>query len=415
MRRAAGGSAQQTSEENIGLSNEARLMRLANEQGVPTPKVLFELQDSDELGAGFVMAWLSGETRGARIARQEKFANLRRSLAYECGKVLAKIHAIDIEHNALEKLLPERSPESFVRDTWARYRAMQTPQPMLDYTAQWLLQNLPRTSRRALVHNDFRNGNLMVDEEKIVAVLDWEVAHIGDPYRDLGWVCTGSWRFGEPSPVGGFGQREELYAGYEAGGGATVDPDEARFWEVFGSFWWGVGCLMMAQQYRDGPDPSVERPAIGRRSSECQMDCANMLIPGTVDQIGTFDSSDDQLPSEAELLESVAGFLRDDVMAETVGRVNFLARVAANSIDIALREQQLGPDLRAAELARLRALFDSQNDLSELRWRLVNALRDGSIELTDTDLCRHLRQSTYENLAIDQPHYPAFANASRFD
>ena len=284
---------------------------------------------------------------------------------------------------------------------------------MLDYTAQWLLKHLPETSRRTLVHNDFRNGNLMVNAEKIVAVLDWEVAHIGDPYRDLGWICTGSWRFGEPLPVGGFGRREDLYQGYEEQSGTAVNPEDVKFWEVFGSFWWGVGCLMMAQQYRDGPDPSVERPAIGRRSSECQMDCANLIIPGAVDQIGLFTVNDDQLPSQTELLESVAGFLRDDVMQETAGRVNFLARVAANSIDISLREQRLGPTLRAAELQRLQTLFASQGDLTELRWRLVNALREGSLKLSEQALCRHLRQSVYENLAIDQPHYPAFTTASR--
>ena len=54
---------------------------------------------------------------------------------------------------------------------------------MIDFTAQWLLANLPKL--RDLVHNDFRNGNVMVDHSGIVAVLDWEVAHIGDPMRDL--------------------------------------------------------------------------------------------------------------------------------------------------------------------------------------------------------------------------------------
>ena len=223
MRRAAGGSRQQTSEENIGLPNEARLMRLVNERAIPTPRVLFELKERDELGAGFIMDWLSGETRGARIARHEKFANLRQSLAYECGKVLAKIHAIDIVVCKLTEFLPERTPESFVRDTWARYQALKTPQPMLDYTAQWLLKHLPETSRRTLVHNDFRNGNLMVNAEKIVAVLDWEVAHIGDPYRDLGWICTGSWRFGEPLTVGVFGCLEDLFLVYEKHSGTAVN------------------------------------------------------------------------------------------------------------------------------------------------------------------------------------------------
>ena len=66
------------------------------------------------------------------------------------------------------------------------------------------------------------------------AVLDWELAHVGDPMEDLGWICANPWRFGvEDKPVGGFGQREDLWAGYEAAGGVPVDP-RAHWWEVFG-------------------------------------------------------------------------------------------------------------------------------------------------------------------------------------
>ena len=167
--------------------------------------------------------------------------------------------------------------------TRARIADPATPQPMIDYTARWLQENLPEHYDNALVHNDFRNGNFMVDRNGIVAVLDWEIAHIGDPMRDLGWICTNSWRFGvTEKPVGGFGEYEDLFRGYESVSGEPVNPDHVKFWEVFGSFWWAVGCLGMAEHYRTGPDQTVERPAIGRRSSECQVDCVNLLIPGPV-------------------------------------------------------------------------------------------------------------------------------------
>ena len=112
-------------------------------------------------------------------------------------------------------------------------------------------------------------------------MLDWELAHIGDPMRDLGWLCTRSWRFGvADKPVGGFGDYDDLFAGYDVRAGHKVDRDAVRFWEVFGSFWWAVGCLSMAQSLRDGKETSLERPVIGRRRSECQIDCVNLLIPG---------------------------------------------------------------------------------------------------------------------------------------
>ena len=111
--------------------------------------------------------------------------------------MLAKIHAIDLETTGLKTRLWEISPKEFVEQTWERYKLLETPHPMIDFTARWLLENLPENYAHTLVHNDFRNGNFMLSSSGIVAVLDWEVAHIGDPMRDLGWICTNSWRFGQ--------------------------------------------------------------------------------------------------------------------------------------------------------------------------------------------------------------------------
>ena len=92
---------------------------------------------------------------------------------------------------------------------------------MFELALQWLKRHRPpEPARLSLVHGDFRNGNLMVDDDGLRAVLDWEMAHLGDPMEDLGWICVNSWRFGRHElPVGGFGTREQLFAGYvEAGG-----------------------------------------------------------------------------------------------------------------------------------------------------------------------------------------------------
>lgn len=412
MRRAPGGA---IPEERVapGLAVEAQLMRLAREAGVPEPEVYYVLQPQDGLGEGFLMEWLDGETLGARIARSPELADVRPKLAYECGRVLARIHSIDPAASGLEEHLQVHTPEQFVRQMWERYELLETPQPMIDYAARWLLDHLPEAPRRTLVHNDFRNGNFMVDEHGIKAVLDWEVAHIGDPMRDLGWICTNSWRFGvSDKPVGGFGEYEDLFAGYEAESGQRVDPEHVRFWEVFGSFWWAIGCLGMAEHYRTGPDQTVERPAIGRRSSECQVDCVNLLIPGPVALVSGRDLADgDDMPRLDELLVSVRDFLRGDVMDATQGRVNFLARVAGNSLDIVLRELELGEMARADEYARLKALLGADDSLSALRWRLTRALRDGSMALDAPGLAEHLRSTVVNQIAIDQPRYSGLTTA----
>jgi hypothetical protein len=230
--------------------------------------------------------------------------------------------------------------------------------------------------------------------------------------RDLGWLCTNSWRFGvREREVGGFGDRADLFRGYESVSGEPVDPAHVRFWEVFGSFWWSVGCLQMAQQYRSGADQSVERVAIGRRTSECQVDCVNLLIPGPVTLVEPGAGIGDlDMPRAGELLTSVREFLGGDVMEQTRGRSRFLARVASNSVDVVRRELALGPAARAAERHRLETLFDGK-DLSTLRWQLVHALREGMLPLDHPGLAEALRETVVNQLAIDQPKYSGFRHA----
>lgn len=411
MRRAPGGMFTEPLPGYPGLATEALLMQSAKAAGVPEPEVYWVLQPEDELGGGFIMEWIEGEALGARIVRSEAYADIRPKLAFECGQIMARIHAIDLEESGLKRHLADISPAEFVEQTWTRYKALNTPQPMIDYAARWLTENLPVSFEPALVHNDFRNGNFMLSPEGVTAVLDWELAHIGDPMRDLGWICTNSWRFGSALPVGGFGEYKDLFAGYESISGKQVDPDHVKFWEVFGSFWWAVGCLGMAEHYRTGPDKTVERPAIGRRSSECQVDCVNLIFPGTVELVPESSSVDLDMPRADELLASVRDFLRADVMSSTKGRTNFMARVASNSLDIVLRELSLGQEHRRRELDRLQHLFSSTHDLENLRWRLVNELRDDTMSLDSAELQSHLRATVVNQIAIDQPKYSGFKSA----
>jgi len=415
LRRAVDGTGAEVDsdlQESVGLATEALLISKAREALVPEPKVDYVLKDRDGLGEGFIMEWLEGETLGARIVRSPEFEGVRPNLARQCGEILARIHAIDIEATGLDEKLQTQTPEILVNQTWERYKRFNTPQPMIDYSARWLLDHLPVQHEVTLVHNDFRNGNLMVDSTGIVGVLDWEISHIGDPMRDLGWICTNSWRFGRADlPVGGFGMYEDLAEGYESISDRKLDRDHVRFWEVYGSFWWAVTTLVMAEHFRVGPDKTVERPAIGRRCSEAQIDCVNLIIRGPVTLIDPPDQADDEMPGIGELLVSVRDFLRADVMDSSSGRTQFLSRVAGNSLDIILRDGSLGAEHRRLELERLRVIFASNDDLSDLRWRLVNALRDASMPLDQDSVIAHLRDTVANQLAIDQPRYSGLATA----
>jgi aminoglycoside phosphotransferase (APT) family kinase protein len=407
-RREAGGEAVVRDGLQIGIANEARLWRAALAVGVPVPQIIAKHGREDGLGEGILMPWLSGQTLGFRIVKDSSLADLQPSLSFQCGQILARIHRIEITASGLTAFLPQATPRELVMDTWSRYQIYGTPQPMIDYAARWLLDHLPPPCRPALTHGDFRNGNLMVNADGIVAVLDWELTHIGDPMRDLGWLCTRSWRFGRHDrPVGGFGDYADLFAGYRAESGVEVERDAVHFWEVFGSFWWAVGCLTMADQYRNGPDRQVERPAIGRRSSECQIDLVNLLIPGPVAPIEGATDDDTNLPTLHELIASVREFLRNDVVSATRDRTQYLARVAANSLEIAERQVRMGPTADFAEFTRLRKLFGNAGSLPDLRQMLVNKLRDNTFALDDSRLIEHLRASVAAQIQIDQPNYAA--------
>ena len=408
LRRAQPGL-ERTTYGQVTPSVEAELLELASFAQVPVPKVIESLQSTDGLGDGYLMEWLEGETMGQRIVKLPELEAAREKLAFECGQALARIHAIEVP-DTLRQVLHSVSPEALVRETWDAYIALETPEPMIDFTAQWLLRNVPPQSDSALVHGDFRNGNLMVSREGITAVLDWELCHLGDPMRDLGWLCVNSWRFGRRDlPVGGFGTVDDLVAGYEVESGGCVDRGALHFWEVFGSFWWSVTTLGMAQTWRTGETPSVERPVIGRRSSEAQMDCVNLLIPGYIDPLIP-QREETELPTSVELVSSVRTHLKTSVLESLDGADKFLLRVAMNSLAIAERELQFGPVLEAEELSRLTTLLGG-GELATLRWKLVHDLRSGVFP-AEAALHEHLRSTVAGRLAVDQPTYSALVSTS---
>ncbi len=260
-----------------GLGAEAVLMQLAYEAGVPSPRVLHVLQPRDDLGTGFIMQRVEGEAIARKILRDEKFASARPLLARQLGQVAAGIHGLPLAKlPELRRMTAAKEITELERD----YRSFDWPRPVFELALRWLHDRDPGPSPEVtLVHGDFRHGNLIIGPEGLRAVLDWELAHTGDPMEDLGWICVNSWRFGEiDKPVGGFGSREQLFAGYEAAG-RRVDAERVKFWEVMGTLRWGVMCCGMMQRFRIGPEHSIERAMIGRRSSETEIDLLRLLAP----------------------------------------------------------------------------------------------------------------------------------------
>jgi aminoglycoside phosphotransferase (APT) family kinase protein len=274
LQRERAGGARQT-----GMGVEAALLSAAAAVGVPVPAVV-ACDDAgggdggrSALGAAFlVVERLEGETIPRRILRDEALAAARHRLAAQCGAALAGIHAIDPDDvRGLEEV-----------DQLDRYRealdVLGEPHPAFELAFRWLAEHRPRSSARTVVHGDFRNGNLLVGPEGLVAVLDWELAHVGDPLEDLAWLCVRSWRFGAEPRVGGFGTVDELVGAYEAAGGGPVQRAALHWWEVLGTLKWGIMCIAQAEAHRSGAVRSVELAAIGRRVCEVEHDVL-LLLP----------------------------------------------------------------------------------------------------------------------------------------
>jgi len=228
------------------------------------------------------MERVEGETIARRLLRDDEYAEARRVMTAQLGGILAKVHRVAAVEG-LSAPVEGRSPaEEEVAQFEQRYRAIAPePHPAFELAFRWLRQNLQRTPERALVHGDYRIGNVIFGPEGARAVLDWELAHVGDPMEDLGWICVRSWRFGNDDlPVGGIGHREEFWRAYEEAGGYPVDAGRVRFWELFGNLRWGVICISQARTYLEGLSTSVELASIGRRTAETEWELLNLMEGG---------------------------------------------------------------------------------------------------------------------------------------
>ncbi|QIO37118.2 phosphotransferase family protein [Bradyrhizobium sp. 1(2017)] len=273
LRRSPGGL---RSAESLSLEAEAELIRVLDGSGVPVPAVVHTLIPADSLGDGFMMTRIEGETIARKVLRDQQFANIRPHLAAQFGAIRGTMTKVDA---ARLPRLPFKPAEVIVARLARRYEALGVARPVFDLTFRWLEQNAPAPlDKYSLVHGDYRNGNIIFGAEGVRAVLDWEVAHIGDPAEDLAWISTPPWRFGElDRPVGGLGSRAQLFDAYEAASGERIDPARVHYWEVLGSLRWGVSCASMLEWFTSGRDPSVERAMIARRVSENELDLMRIL------------------------------------------------------------------------------------------------------------------------------------------
>lgn len=435
-----------------GMATEVGLLRAARAAGVPVPGVVScdaEVaagQGGEALGSSWmVVDRVEGETIARKILRDDAYADARPVLAAQCGDALARIHSID----------PAAVPGLAATDQVAQFRealdAVGEPHPAFELGFRWLEANRPpgvpagadgssdapgssstpggsdrgsgAPGGQSVVHGDFRNGNLVVGADGLRAVLDWELAHLGDPLEDLGWLCVRAWRFGAEPRVGGFGDVDELVGAYEATSGTTVDRAALHWWEVLGTLKWGIICVVQASTHLTGAIRSVELAAIGRRVCEVEHDLLLLLpggasaeapdVPDAPDRAGGrsapaegYGSAPHDAPTAAQLLEAVREFLEGDVMGATEGRVRFHSRVAAKALAIVERELAAGDGPSRAHAARLAALgVESDAELAA-------GIRSGALDDRWDDVAAAVGATVADKLAVANPTYATNAPRS---
>jgi aminoglycoside phosphotransferase (APT) family kinase protein len=260
---------------------QAEIQRRAGGLGVPVAPVVAVAEPADGLGDGVVTGFVEGEALAPRWLKLPDYAKARAALLEQCAAALARLHAAPLARWA-DLPLTGGSGRDLLDGLFVLYRRLGVDVPAFDLAFAWLQPRMADAPATCLVHGDFRSGNFLVDANGLAAVLDWELAHRSVPAEDLGWLCVQAWRFGQwRKPVGGFGTREDLIAAYRAAGGA-VDPADLHPWEVFGNLRWGLSCLQLADDHVSGRVPSVERAAIGRRTSEVAADLVHLIAFGDI-------------------------------------------------------------------------------------------------------------------------------------
>ena len=377
----------------FGHATEAAIIRAARAAGVTAPVVATVLEESDGIGSGFVMQALPGTPDPRAIQAM----NDPLTIVREAARDLARIHSLGRED--LPEEIPVLDYGEGVANLRQQFEEAGGDRPIIALGLRWLMENLPDPVEPVLNHGDYRLGNLLCEDSHLTGVLDWELAHFGDPHEDLAFGCMAVWRFaGYDRPALGLGSLDDYFAAYQAESGRIVDPARFRFWSVYRTVWWALGCLKCAKTWRDEADRTLERAVISRRTSENELDLLMLLEADAPaeEQAQPVHAPEAFVPhGEAgygELATAISEWL-ETIRDQMQGHDRFQLAVARNALGMIARDD---------------AFMPKYEDLP-----LADAIMAGEASLESPGLLAELRQRALEKLGVDVPKYPALAVARR--
>jgi aminoglycoside phosphotransferase (APT) family kinase protein len=252
--------------------------------GVPIPRVFFASDDPSILGAPFFLCervegdtplpWGSQQGSGLDGARRD-------SLARDFVDALAALHRFGWRATPLAKWGEGVTLDNAAQlqlDFWqARFdRWALRPHPMAHRAFAWLRRHTPKASRLSIVHGDYRLGNFLERDNRITAILDWELVHLGDPVEDLGWAFLPQYRGGTPL-VCGLASDEHFRARYEARAELKVDKAALKFYLVFSLLKLALTHMAAARCFEDGLFNDMRMPAMATQIAPVLRQIAKIL------------------------------------------------------------------------------------------------------------------------------------------
>ena len=206
---------------------------------VPEPMVLEDQNPAGLLRPFSITREIPGCEASPALLATPPFVHHRQQIGERKWTILGQLAALDVDSLELAFMQRPAHPAAHELDYWAQVINQDSlhPQPIAQAAVRWLRRNLPDTpGKLALVHGDFRSGNFLFDAHgDIHAVLDWEMAHIGDPLEDLAWSFDPLWCWPEKTLAGNLLPRAEALAIWERASGLSVDRQAFRWWQIFAS------------------------------------------------------------------------------------------------------------------------------------------------------------------------------------
>jgi aminoglycoside phosphotransferase (APT) family kinase protein len=360
------------SAEPYTVWREARFYAALRDIPIPAPK-LVAVHDTHQ-------AILTERTRGKAEFRRIKTAAERTAVATEFVEALAVLHAQPISTLALPGYVSGSGIVDCVRQELAIWRAMyeETNQfdPLIDLAVEWLEANVPSpTEPPVFVHGDAGQGNFLFEDGHLTALLDWELAHVGDPMEDLAWFSMRS----VMEPVENFAG---LIRHYARASGRPLDFDRIRYHRVF------VSARVVIIRHRNvtgRPGNSIVSRALNRRLLIAALAEANRIA---LPHVPLADAPD---TPQTAFFDDVIGDLAHNIAAasDQHGVVD-AAKNAAKVIKYLREIDRLGTLVDAGERSALADALGAPPASVEAGKRAVfDAVRGGRLGFAEAIACFH--------------------------